>query len=281
MYDQLRARLATLLSKPRSLKPQTQRQLEQHLAEHSSDLSSFLLCASAVLEDYELDIVFGPLFTPTIDERAELADLLFHWRPSIEQLRQLVDDICTDVPHVTVMLPDGNLAKLTTHEVMIDRFVRLLRLDAGPDAATAAALRDALPAELWPIAIALLCERGMSEAHQHFFAAFVNHLSLNRVPISRGLLETAAEFLAGQKSFNHAALLAAAEALMRATEGTAAYASGGHTYWSPDVAQHHHYRGEGKVDQERLEQRQAELQHVTALVEGLRTFEMGNLKSEI
>ena len=71
MYDQLRARLASLLSKPRSLKPQTQRQLEQHLAEHSSDLASFLLCASAVLEEYELDIVFGPVFTQTLQERAE------------------------------------------------------------------------------------------------------------------------------------------------------------------------------------------------------------------
>ena len=65
-------------------------------------------------------------------------------------------------------------AKLALHEVMAERFVRLLRLDAAADATTAAALRDALPAELWPIGVALLCERGMAPAHQKWFAAFVN-----------------------------------------------------------------------------------------------------------
>jgi hypothetical protein len=59
---------------------------------------------------------------------------------------------------------------------------------------------------------------------------------------------------------------------MRATQGTAAYAAGGHAYWSPDVAQHHQYRGEGKIDQQRVEQQQAEVERVTALVEDLRTF---------
>jgi hypothetical protein len=51
------------------------------------------------------------------------------------------------------------------------------------------------------------------------------------------------------------------------------FSAGGHAYWSPDVAQHHQYRGEGNIDQERLEQRQAEAQLVAMLVEDLRTFE--------
>src|SRR5262245_7800801 len=104
MYEQLRERLAGILRRSRALKPQTERQLAQHLAEHASSLSTFLLCASAVLEEYELDIAFGPLFTPTLDERAEVADLLFHWRPTAEQLHQLVNDLCNDVPHVIVCL---------------------------------------------------------------------------------------------------------------------------------------------------------------------------------
>ena len=48
------------------MKPQTERQLAQHLAEHvTGTQASFLLCAAELLEDYELDILFGPLFTPT------------------------------------------------------------------------------------------------------------------------------------------------------------------------------------------------------------------------
>src|SRR5437016_5121753 len=122
MYQQLKTRVAGLLRRPRVIKPQTQRQLAPHLAEHGSgtDLPAFLLCAADVLQDFELDIVFGPLFTPTLDERAEVADLLFHWRPSTEQVKQLVGDLCGEVEHAIVLLPDGSQAKLTLHEVMVE-----------------------------------------------------------------------------------------------------------------------------------------------------------------
>ncbi len=272
MLDQLKTRLASLLSRPRPMKPQTERQLAGQLAEHSSNLSGFLLCAADVLEDHEIDILFASIFTPTLDERAELADLLFHWRPTAGELQQIIDEMPKTVPFAKIKLPDGTDANLTLHEVMADRFVKLLRLDSGPDAATAAALRDALPAELWPIAVALLCERGMTAEHQHWFAAFVNHVRSHRM-ITRGFLQTTAEFIAGQKDLAKEKVLAAAEALMRATESTAAYTSGGHNYWSPDVAQHHQYRGQGRIDKELVEQRQAEVGFVTALVEDLKSFD--------
>lgn len=279
MYEQLKSRLAALLRRPRALQPQTQRQLAQHLAEHSTGTAPFLLCAASILEDHELDILFAPVFTPTLDERAEVADLLYHRAsassvepcPTGDDLRRLVEDLCAEVAHAIVQLPDGTEAPLTMHEVMADRFVRLLRLDNAPDAHTAAALREALPAELWPLAIALLCEPGMTQRHQQWFAAFVNHASSRRT-ISRGFLQTTAEFIATQKNLEPAALITAADALMRATDQTAAYAQGGHAYWSPDVAQHHQYRGQGKIDRDRLASREAEVQHVTELVAALRSF---------
>jgi hypothetical protein len=113
----------------------------------------------------------------------------------------------------------------------------------------------------------------MTAEHQRWFAAFVNHARGNR-PINRAQLETVAEFVASQKSLDRNALIESAEALLRATQGTAAYASSGHTYWSPDVAQHHHYRGQGRVDKDIIEQRQAEVQRVAAMVEDLRRFDL-------
>jgi hypothetical protein len=64
MYDQLKTRLAGLLSRPRPLKAQTERALVQHLEEHSTTLQNFFLCASAVLEEYELDIPLGRFSPP-------------------------------------------------------------------------------------------------------------------------------------------------------------------------------------------------------------------------
>jgi hypothetical protein len=273
MYDQLKSRLTALLARPRPMKPQTQRQLNQHLADHAAaGAESFLLCAAELLEDYELDVLFGPIFTPTLDERAELADLIFHWRPSPGQLTQLAAELCDQIADVPIAMPDGELARLRLHEVMIDRFVRLLRLEHGPDAPTAASLRESVPAALWPIAIALLCERGMTPDKQSWLTAFIAHMAARR-PVDRGMLETITDFVARQPNLDRAQLARAAEALLKATQGTAAYASSGHAYWSPDVAQHHHYRGQGHIDQERVRQQQAEVQHVAAVVEDLRTFE--------
>jgi hypothetical protein len=273
MYDQLKTRLAAMLARPRALKPQTERQITSYLAEHSSTLPAFLLCAADVLEDYEVDIVFGPLFTPTLDERAEISELLVRWQPSGEQLEKLVRELRAELEHLTILLPDGTEAKLTLHEVMIERFVRLLRLDCQPDNKSAESLQDTLPPALRPVALALLSQRGMTPDHQKWFAAFIAHMSGRRV-VSRPLLETAAEFIASQSSLDPVAVSEAAAALMRATQGTAAYAAAGHTYWSPDVAQHHQYRGEGKVDSHRLDERNAEVERVAALVEDLRTFEV-------
>jgi hypothetical protein len=272
VYEQLKSRLILLLQKPRDLRPQTERQLASHLAEHNSDLAAFLLCAADLLEEYELVVVFGPTFTPTLDERAELADLLFHCRPSAHELARAINDVRAELSQVPVRLPDASVAKLTLHEVMVERFVRLLRLEHGPEPVTAASLRDALSADLWKLGIALLCDPGMTPPHQKCFAALINHMASRRA-VSRELLETAAEFIASQKNLERAQLIASAEALMRATQGTAAYAAGGHAYWSPDVAQHHHYRGEGKIDHQRLDQRHAEVDRVAALVDDLRTFE--------
>jgi hypothetical protein len=272
MQELVGSRIASLLVGPLPMKPQTQRQLEQHLTERNTDLASFLLCASEVLEDFELETLFGPLFTPTLDQRAQLSDLLLDGHPTAEQLKQVVDEVCERLSHTTIRLPDGSEAKLTLHKVLVERFVRLLRLEAGPDAVTAAAMRDALPQELWPIGIALMCEHGMTPQHQSWLEAFIGHMASQRV-LSRGLLEDVVRFIAGQSSLERETLLPAAEALQRATEGSAAYAAGGHAYWSPDVAQHHQYRGQGRVDPVRLEKQQAELAHVNALVEDLRTFE--------
>jgi len=260
-----------MLREPRSLKPQTERQLAGYLAEHSSSVAGFLLCASEVLEEYELDVLFGPVFTPTLQDRAALADLLMDGPVAETEIRRIVEELSREAGHAMIRMPDGSEARLTLHEVMVDRFVKLLRLQRGPDAVTARSIWQALPGDLATAAIALCCEPGMTAKHQKWFADFVAYVSAND-EVTEDLLRTTAEFIAGQKLLEPAALLAAAEALARATEGTAAQAAGGHSYWSADVAQHHQYRGEGKVDRERAEQRQVELRNVTEMVHLIDAF---------
>jgi len=70
----------------------------------------------------------------------------------------------------------------------------------------------------------------------------------------------------------HAALLAAALNLVRAAKAAADYVQAGRMYWSPDVAQHHQNRGEGRVDEVLVQQRRDELSAMETIAAALETF---------
>ncbi len=272
MHEQFVQRIADLLSTPRPLKPQTERHLAGYMADGHTDISTFLLCAAEVLEEDELDVLFAPQFTPSLDDQAAVSELLHEQQPGADDVRQLIDDLINATSHAIVVMPDGTEAKLTIHEVMIDRFVRLLRLTQAPSSDVAASLRQALRADLWPLGAALFRQRGFDAEKQAWFARFINHMA-TRHDIDRGLLETAAQFIADQPDMAPGLLIEDAQAQVRAAEGSAAYAQSGHAYWSPDVAQHHHYRGQGQVNERLVEQRQAEAQWLEVIEADLKTFD--------
>jgi hypothetical protein len=272
VHEQSVQRIADLLSTPKPLKPQTERRLAGHMADRHTDINTFLLCAAEVLEEDELDVLFAPQFTPSLDDQAMVSQLLHHWQPDADDVRRLIDDLINVTSHAIIVMPDSTEAKLTIHEVMIDRFVRLLRLEQAPSSEVAASLRQALPTDLWPIGAALLRQRGFVPPKQECFARFVNHMA-TRHDIDRGLLETAAQFIADQPDMAPGLLMEEAEAQVKAAHGTVAYAQSGRAYWSPDVAQHHHYRGQGQVNERLVEQRQAEAQWLELIEADLKTFD--------
>ena len=208
MYDQLKARIAELLSRPRPIKPQTERQLSRYLTEHSADTQTFLLEAAQELEEYELDILFAPQFTPQMQDQAAVSQLLYHWRPEADDLDRLVPELCLQVKHAVLQLAGDVEAKLTLHEVMVDRFVRLLHLDRAPQPEVSAAIRDALPCEMWPFTTALLRQRGFTAPRQAWFARFVSHMAA-RHQVTEDQLAAAAHLVGNEGAVDRETLIEA------------------------------------------------------------------------
>ena len=109
MYEKLKDRIAELLRHPRPIKPQTERQLARHLTESSTDTVTFLLEAAQQLEEYELDILYAPQFTPEMQDQADVSDLLYHWRPDAGELDRLAPELCAQVKHGVVQLAGGRV----------------------------------------------------------------------------------------------------------------------------------------------------------------------------
>jgi hypothetical protein len=272
LYISLKTRIAELLARSRPMKPQTERQLTQYLQEHTLEIPEFFLKAASLLEDHELEVLFAPQFTPALDDQAAVAEVLTQWRPAAPDLKRLVSELCATKANAIVQLPDGSETNLPLHEVMVERFVKLLRLDQAPDPALVAPLQDALPTDLYTIAAALMRQRGFTPERQAWFSVFVRHLA-RRGDVTPVLLTTAAQFVCSQPTLERTAVLAAAKELAVAAKSAVDYAQTGRMYWSPDVAQHHQHRGEGRVDQTLIQQRIEELTATEKIAAALQTFE--------
>ncbi len=213
---------------------------------------------------------FAPQFTPNLDEQAAVSDVLASWRPAAADLERLTAELCAAKADAVFVLSDSSRVTLPLHEVMISRFVRLLRLDQAPAFELAARLQDALPTELCNIALALMRQRGFTPERNAWLAAFLCHLA--RQPLTRSVVVSAAEFISGQTAFDTPSLLSAAEEQVRAAKGSADFVSAGRIYWSPDVAQHHQYRGEGRVDKALVKQKLEELAALETISAALFSF---------
>lgn len=272
MYEQLVTRIAEQLALPRPIKAQTQRQLSRHCSDESTETAKFLLSATDLLEEDELDIVFAAQFTPDCDDQIAVSELLYHWRPSEEEISRITDDACRHTHHAIVVLPGEVEAPLPLHEVMADRFIRLLALQRAPEPRVSAALREVLPSSMWALGTALLRQRGFEATRQSWFVAFIEHM-VRRHPVDEALLAATAEFVAAAPGIDPATLLRSAGEQLKAARGLVANARGGRTYWSADVAQHHHYRGQGEVDQNLLKHRQEEEQWLRLIELDLQHFD--------
>jgi hypothetical protein len=269
MYDALKTCLAELLARPRPLKPQAERHLARHLEEHHGDLSTFAPKAAQLLEEHELEILFAPMFTPESDDQAAVSEPLGHWQPSPEEIARLTTELSTGT--ATILQRDGTTCQLPLHVVMVERFLKLLRIAHVPPKDVIETLRDALPSELYLISAALLRQKGFDAPRQRWFAAFAKHMARCQV-LTPGMLTGTADFIIEQPKLEHPALLDAARKLVKAAKGAADYAQAGRIYWSPDVAQHHSYRGQGHIDQSLVQQRLDELSALEAVLTALESF---------
>jgi hypothetical protein len=122
--------LATELERPRELKSQVVRYLTGNYGVDGDSVGAFLVHDLPNLEDYEIDLILSPVFTPGLADQAVFAQLLGSESISRERWPAIVRELAARPTRAQLITSDGEPHSIPLREVTIERYVHRLRLDA-------------------------------------------------------------------------------------------------------------------------------------------------------
>ncbi len=133
--SELTDRLAEELERPRPLPAQVVRHLTTTYDLDPEAIGTFLAERLDGLEDYEIDLLLSPMFTPALSDQARFAPLLGAQALSPNDLDALMAALASRPTIAHLVTDDGTIHPAKLRSVTIDRYVRRLRLDGSiPDA---------------------------------------------------------------------------------------------------------------------------------------------------
>src|SRR5262252_359159 len=114
--------LAHELERPRELSARVLNYISGTYGVDQDAIGGFLTDELGKLEDYEIDLILSPVFTPKIADEAIFAELLGAATVPREQWTGLVREIEARPTHAQLVTPDGQRHTVKLREVTIERF---------------------------------------------------------------------------------------------------------------------------------------------------------------
>jgi hypothetical protein len=93
-------------------------------------VGTFLVSELPALEDYEIDLILSPLFTPTLHDQAVFAELLGRDSVPADQWPGLIQQLVARPTRAQLITEDGQAHSVPLRDVTLERYVHRLRLDA-------------------------------------------------------------------------------------------------------------------------------------------------------
>ena len=123
--------LAAELERPRELAPRVVSNITETYGIDRETVGHFLTDELPKLEDYEIDLILSPVFTPKLADQAVFAELLGAASVPREQWPGLVQQLVARPTRAQLITIDNRTHSVTLREVSIERYVHRLRLEAG------------------------------------------------------------------------------------------------------------------------------------------------------
>lgn len=143
IYDRLKSDLLAT----RRLPDQVVSEITERYNVPHEELLAFFQDKFPTLEDYEVDLVLSPLYTPTQDNKLSYAALLLDQHVSGDDVKDIITQLEAEQLKSTLQTPAGEETTIPLHEVSIDRYVRLLGLDRPISPDIYLSIQENIPAE--------------------------------------------------------------------------------------------------------------------------------------
>lgn len=138
--------LRTDLTAQRTLLDQVANAISSQFGISTTEFETFFQEKFPTLEDYEVDLLFSPQYTPAEHNRLEYIPMLGDKALSAEDITLLKRRLSDEKLATTLLTADGQCtASVPVHDVFIDRYVKLLKLDQPLPEAIANAIRTDVP----------------------------------------------------------------------------------------------------------------------------------------
>lgn len=121
--------LAAALERPREVTPQVSHHVIETHGIAREAVGEFLVTELARLEDYEVDLILAPLFTPTLADQAPVAELLGRETIPAALWPELIQQLTLRPTRAQLIAEGGVKHEVALRDVTIERFVRRLHLD--------------------------------------------------------------------------------------------------------------------------------------------------------
>jgi hypothetical protein len=264
--SQLVETIAAELERPRELSARVLNYITGHHGIDEDAIGPFLVQELPKLEDYEIDLILSPVFTPKLIDQAVFADQL-----GVEALRKdqwpaLVQELVERPTYAQLVTIDGKRHSVKLREVTIERYVYRLRLDATIPKSLFALL-DAIPvAGDKPLAKAVARQvvwenEGTREILEGYLTAALGRgiYSLDENVALLNLIE-------GRKPANIADLLARSPGWQEALRQQIDVASGPKPFFNEDIRLlHGEERDQRSQDDVRMSSKERELHFLARL----------------
>jgi hypothetical protein len=136
--------LAAGLERPREITAQVVRHLGETYGLSREAVGGFLTSELANLEEYEVDLILAPLFTPTLSDQQPIAEFLGAKSIPPSDWPALIQQLLTRPTRADFITEDGIHHHVPLREVTVERYVHRLRLD-GTIASEVQAVIDKIP----------------------------------------------------------------------------------------------------------------------------------------